>query len=946
MRILTALSFAVLITWTSDAWAQGASRARWSLRVDRFTGDTVLLYGNQGVLVDVELETESRQGSQEARLWELERGNRSRYEGVTADGMRFEFGLVVGDDPKEARLVATRRANTGSDPLRLRIRAVVRFGRQPVPVRLEPDETGVLQTSLGGVFSRRCDAVFDRARGQAVRFDVGLMRGDKDSILVDRQLVLSDTEVDLLKLSYDEAVQVSSGGDGRVDGEAEALQGPAPVGWVAGPNGSFGSNEIEILQTAVWMAQHWLPLGADTLWLGSDALLTALRDASRPEQDAGASTSEFPRGLQWLNDQLRRVGFRPGVVFNPFIEPREDVWESNASRLLGGEAAPLRPGQEPVRLLDPTSRGAWEFLDSWGELLGQTFRYRDLVLTDQGAIVERWAGAQARWSAPSTPVAKAYTDAIARLQSNLSGGGQLVDYDGSVPLELAPLFEVVGSSPHSTDGWNGVRESLRNTLGGYFTQSGERKSFPGPIALSEPLTIGQVRAGVTLIGLTGQAAFATGDLRRLSAERRSAFEAIIPPQPVRPLDLYTSPGQPDIWNLRLRIVEREWDVVALFNWGERTQLRSVDFATLGWEQPKAPRHIFEFWEQRYLGEARESWTVSVPPTSVRLFLLRRVENRPQVVGVSRHIIPALPEDLAVKWDSDLGVLIGSFKNVPDREYTLHIALRGGDVYWNVDRLQARGAAPFIDDSTGLLTLRFGATPRPPERNTFRMQLSAQPREILALDPPAPLLGTPLDEQVVLRWRGVDGACLYEVHRDGERIARDFDTTFIDRFAPPNQRVRYEVYAIDGLGRRSPGVFATVKSLPARDRGLDQLVPVAIEGPGSWGRSAAGGGQTLEVAGTRFRGWVSQSGAITLHYELLGLYKRFSARVGVSGSGTVVFRALVDGQVVAESEPVTADSPVWPMDVEIAEGQALTLQAEVQGDGFPTSVWGDPRLWVR
>ncbi|MEQ8767009.1 MAG: NPCBM/NEW2 domain-containing protein [Planctomycetota bacterium] len=939
--MLTTWVVAIALGIGSTATAQDGPRSRWSMRVDRFTGETVVLYGTQGVLTELRLFVEGRQGTEPARLWEIERGDRSRYDAVTASGDRFEFSIEAGDSAESARLVARRRAGTGENPVRIHARAKAILGPQPLPVRLEPDESGILQTSLGGYFSRRCDSVYDRSRGQAVRFDVGLTSGeDEDVILLDRRVTLESDQIGILEMTYVSGLPTSLASLG----EAETVSRSAPSGWMA--DASYGRTESEILETAIWLVTHWRGLGAETLWLGSSELDTLVRQVvSDSSASASLSGSEaFPRGIQWLNEQLRRLEFRPGLVFNPFVEANEAVWSEALGRFVGAEA-PLRPNGPPVRVLDPTSRAAWEFLDAWGEAIGVSLRFRDLAFVDQGAVYERWQSEQARLSAPSTPLDKAYRESVARLSAHLKGESRLIDIDGSLPSELERLFDVIGHDRNGSSGWFGVQDALENTLAGYFPRPGDRARFPGAVRLGDELSTDQARAWVTLIGLTGQAAMVAGDLRSMPDAQRQAFSAILPPLAIRPLDLYRPEGRPNIFNLRLRIDDQTWDLLALFNWTERADLRSVDFASLGWDRPKAPRHVYEFWEQQYLGEVRESLIATVPPTGVRLYVISPLRNQPQVVGTTRHIIPGVPEDLEVKWDTDLGVMIGSFKNLPDREYSVYVTLRGGDVEWELERIQARGAAAYVDEGTGLLTIRFGAIPRPPERNTFRLQLRATPRDIPSLSPPEPLLGTPLEDQVVLRWRGVDGACLYEVFREGKRIARDFDTTFVDRSPPLGQRVRYEVYAIDSLGRRSPGVYSSVSLGKPRDIEVDRLPMVDFEGSGRVFRRSFGE-TPLSIGSRKFSRGIGIDGDARVHFDLRGSYARFTSLAGVLGDGSAIFRVWVDGQMAAESEALTAESEAWSFEVPTAEAARLTLEVEPRGEGAVRAVWGDAELHVR
>jgi hypothetical protein len=71
-------------------------------------------------------------------------------------------------------------------------------------------------------------------------------------------------------------------------------------------------------------------------------------------------------------------------------------------------------------------------------------------------------------------------------------------------------------------------------------------------------------------------------------------------------------------------------------------------------------------------------------------------------------------------------------------------------------------------------------------------------------------------QVSLSWEPVAEAALYQISRNGHRLARDRQAGFVDDSVTPEARYRYEVVAVDADGGRSKASFVRVRtrSLPA------------------------------------------------------------------------------------------------------------------------------------
>lgn len=151
-----------------------------------------------------------------------------------------------------------------------------------------------------------------------------------------------------------------------------------------------------------------------------------------------------------------------------------------------------------------------------------------------------------------------------------------------------------------------------------------------------------VRTWMSMVGMSCGAAITSDPWQWESFEPYLRnVEAMTPPATERTevIDLGTSPE----WPRLVGQVRREWgdaSVVLLWNPGETERAITLDFAAAGID-PHRRQAVWSFWDNRYLGVARGSWTTPAmaPGASqhLRFTDLDRTPNRPILVGSNLHI---------------------------------------------------------------------------------------------------------------------------------------------------------------------------------------------------------------------------------------------------------------------------------------------------------------------
>jgi hypothetical protein len=90
-----------------------------------------------------------------------------------------------------------------------------------------------------------------------------------------------------------------------------------------------------------------------------------------------------------------------------------------------------------------------------------------------------------------------------------------------------------------------------------------------------------------------------------------------------------------------------------------------------------PRYVvFDFWNRKLLGTFRDRVVVDVDGHDSRVLLIHKLLDRPQLIGISRHISGAFSVR-ELSWDSTKTALRGTADTVPGVPYTVYIHVPPG-----------------------------------------------------------------------------------------------------------------------------------------------------------------------------------------------------------------------------------------------------------------------------
>jgi hypothetical protein len=171
---------------------------------------------------------------------------------------------------------------------------------------------------------------------------------------------------------------------------------------------------------------------------------------------------------------------------------------------------------------------------------------------------------------------------------------------------------------------------------------------------------------LAIMTLAGCSISFSDELQHLPPSRIRMMQQCLPPGTgsarMRPVDLFDR-DVPSVWHLHCKNDAAEWEIVGLFNFEETPQARAVDFAALRLDAA-APHAVFEFWEERFHGLHKASFTMTLPPHSSRILSIRAATGAPQVIGTDMHVLQGVHELSAETWNPAGATLSAHCRRAP------------------------------------------------------------------------------------------------------------------------------------------------------------------------------------------------------------------------------------------------------------------------------------------
>lgn len=239
-------------------------------------------------------------------------------------------------------------------------------------------------------------------------------------------------------------------------------------------------------------------------------------------------------------------------------------------------------------------------------------------------------------------------------------------------------------------------------------------------AVSIGTSMNEARTIATFSALSGATYSMADNMPDLPEDRVKLLKMTLPTMPIVPIDLFSrgsymhwdlweefTPDEykhdfPAVIDLKVNAVSGIYDVVAVTNWSSGNITRSLSFQNNLGLDPKETYLVFDFWNQRLEGVFENEFETLVEPHDTRVFVIRPLQNRPQLLATNRHITSAFSIE-KLSWNPSEQVLRGSSRTMLDQPYSLYFHIPKGE---SLARIDSNTQILYRKINNGLLEVAF------------------------------------------------------------------------------------------------------------------------------------------------------------------------------------------------------------------------------------------------
>jgi hypothetical protein len=727
-----------------------------------------------------------------------------------------------------------------------------------------------------------------------------------------------------------------------------------PSGWCSWYFYYQEIDENEIKRNAKWIADNLKDFGAqyvqiDDGWQGTGHGLGENRDWTTIDK-------RFPGGMPALAAYIKSLGLKPGIWLAPHGQSNKAVVDKHPGVfLLAKDGTSASKTWEGNYLVDPSAVETQKYLtDLFKTIRGWGFEY--FKIDGQPTVIREFRNKKEFMKINSGDADLFYRNTLTSIRAGIGEESYLLGC-WVIPLEGIGIMNGSRIGADVLPNWDGFKFALRATMEYYFLHNVAWYNDPDVMIARSPLPLEQARAWATLQGLTGQAVLMSDRLTDLSPDRVELIRRVYPAVDIRPLDLFKSERNKRIWDLKIKHLDRNYDVVGLFNFDESK--RSSLF--LGWKNLGLAEdrevHVFDFWNKEYLGAFDRGMSVDLEPASTRVLTLVPATDEIQLLSTSRHITQGWIDLISHSFDPSKNIYSGKSKVVRNDPYEIRFAFPKGKNFVIKEASAKSGKAKLSVKTTnhqGWATIQFTS----PQSGEASWDVTFEPAELYRFpvrEPNNLWAETSGLNGVDLHW-GVphQPAAGYQISLDGKVIGYSTTQAFALRGLDVNREYTADVKTVwqDGrLSEKSTKLKFMPKQLLPQDMQLSDLEPFSLTH--GWRQTEMNRtftGKGLSIGGRHYSKGIGMPTNSEIEFEINGIYETFSALVGLddefnSQDGSVEFILEGDGKEIWHSKALKKADGAVPVNVGVKGVQKLKLRVRrTEGQsGRAHADWVDAKL---
>ena len=730
-------------------------------------------------------------------------------------------------------------------------------------------------------------------------------------------------------------------------------------------------DEVHLPEVSVVAAKELKPFGFEFIQIDDQWQEGVADNGPKKNFTTHASNGPFPNGMKKTAVNISKLGLVPGIWFMPFAGNFKDPFFKGHQDWFAKD-----PAGKPYdtawggTCLDMTNPAAQEYVRNIVRRISHDWGYRFFKMDgySTGSAV-RPAYVNDGYVEDGIGDAEFHNPDKTNIEA-LRDGTRLVREAAGPDVFL--LGCCVSQNMRSFGGTFGLLDAMRigpDTGGNIGSPHGSRLWFlngrvwwndPDCVFVRKSITLDRARLNAAWTAISGQLFYTSDWMPETPPERLDIIKRCIPAHGLaaRPVDVFES-DVAKVWLLTDTRQAARRDVVALYNWSDRTDEISIKADRIG--LPPASGYVaFDFWADKFISPFRDTITASLPGNSCRILAVRPVADVPQLLSTSRHVTQGIVDVTGEKWDGTKSLLSGTSKVVENDRYELRIILPDGAKSWRATAVNvtAEDAAAGVKATFRQDGPKLRASLTSPTGREVKWAVTFEPARIEAAPPPAVTqLRAGADfHGANLTWAD-DQAEAYRIERNDGKVFNSTVNSFIDASAKNGTTYHYRVTALGWNGTASPAVTVEIIIPKTPERPVTPPAPTihlgdlkATQVENGWGTSvpnkSIGGGPLLIDGKTYAKGIGAHANAISV-YPIPKNAKRFVAVVGIDDSqkndprSSVMFQVFGDVKEMGEKPLLIAKSPVlsdkslrnWAFDLELnTRFKELHLVVTDAGDG--------------
>ena len=481
----------------------------------------------------------------------------------------------------------------------------------------------------------------------------------------------------------------------------------APTGWMSWNTYFDKAGAAENLAEARIGAKYLKPFGLEfwsiESWQGNSLWLPV---GNFHNLDLSVYEPQFPEGMKKLADDIRAIGFRPGIWMplygtgdKAFHDAHRDLFLHDAD----GKPIDCWNGRY---MLDTTNPDALELMRSLTRTASRDWGYEFFKFDGMANTPRKFERPEIRARFRNPSDRNWFDGSVKALREGIGENsvmlGCMGDFTGTearyldasrLGSDVVGCYRGVGENYNPLGNsnfaqmpvkWKNIIHQAECTFTQIFVNNIMFYTDPDTLLVGYTLEKNEAEVMATIIGLPGQLMFAGDKLGTLREDRMKIIQQVLPVADIHPQNLYpyAASSMMPIWNLSVTRPFGTWRVVALFNFTDAPRKFDVSLESLGLD-PEKSYTAFEFWSGSWNGVIAGGIGCDIPMRTVRLFALHEALDRPQFVGDDRHLTQGAVELNDLRWDAAAKTYTLDVKAIGDFPFTYFVRAPEGFVFKGV-----------------------------------------------------------------------------------------------------------------------------------------------------------------------------------------------------------------------------------------------------------------------